>query len=563
MRFFQFKKVRTKILAGFSLVILFTIGISFISYLSSKETEETTERIIRDEMKVMNAYQEMSTSISVRIAATRGYVLTGDKNYVNVFQEYTENEERNEKIIRASVKSEEFDELIKSTIDWQEFISTEVFSVMENGNAEQAIQNLSKINGESTEIRLSYEKLAQESQQQIELLGEGLIDDNKKNRIFIVILGGIATILALMIASLTARSISNPIQIIMERMKIIESGDVSVESLPIHSRDELGQLTLSINNMNIRLRELLSEISEVSMTVATHSEELTQSSSEVKAGSAQISITMEELARASETQAVSASTLAEIMETFGVRIQETNQNGVEINRYSKEVLEMTQEGRQLMEKSTAQMESIDQIVRETVDKVSGLDAQSQEISTLVSVIKNIAEQTNLLALNAAIEAARAGEHGRGFSVVAEEVSKLAEQVSLSVTDISEIVERIQSETNSVTNSLREGYKEVEEGTEQIHTTGNTFNQISHSVNDMVQNIMTVSNNLDEITNNSNQISSSIDEIAAISEEAAAGIEQTSASIQQTTSSMEEVNNSSSDLAKLAESLNGLIRQFKV
>src|SRR5699024_3137957 len=110
------------------------------------------------------------------------------------------------------------------------------------------------------------------------------------------------------------------------------------------------------------------------------------------------------------------------------------------------------EGYQLMEKSTNQMNTINDIVRNAVDNVQSLDEQSQKISELVAVIEDIAEQTNLLALNAAIEAARAGEHGQGFAVVANEVRMLAEGVAVSVTDITDIVNSIQHESSEVAES---------------------------------------------------------------------------------------------------------------
>lgn len=224
---------------------------------------------------------------------------------------------------------------------------------------------------------------------------------------------------------------------------------------------------------------------------------------------------------------------------------------------------MTSEGSQLMKSSNEQMVKIDQIVQEAVHKIQGLDAESQEISKLVVVIKDIANQTNLLALNAAIEAARAGEHGKGFAVVAEEVKKLAEQVTVSITDIKDIVTNIQNESSSVAGSLLEGYEEVEKGTDQINITMETFNGISSSVTEMIHLIQTVTQNLSDIAANSQEMRGSVEEIAAISEESSAAVEQTSASSQQTSGSMEEVAGSSKQLAELAEKLNGLVLQFKL
>jgi len=230
---------------------------------------------------------------------------------------------------------------------------------------------------------------------------------------------------------------------------------------------------------------------------------------------------------------------------------------------SSQIMQLAAAGSDMMASSTQQMGRIDDIVRAAVSKVAGLDAQSQEISQLVGVIKAISEQTNLLALNASIEAARAGEHGKGFAVVANEVGKLAEQVGASVTDITRIVESIQGETSIVAESLQEGYKEVAQGSNQIHETGKTFTEIQAALEQMSSRIGTISDNLLEITKDSEQMSSSIEEIAAISEESAAGVEQTTATSQQSASSMEEIASGSNDLRDLAEKLDQLVNRFSI
>ncbi|MEK4425095.1 methyl-accepting chemotaxis protein [Solibacillus sp. FSL K6-1523] len=246
-----------------------------------------------------------------------------------------------------------------------------------------------------------------------------------------------------------------------------------------------------------------------------------------------------------------------------MNVQQASDEGTTMATHSQEVLQLTETGQGLMDASTQQMITIDQIVQEAVSKVEGLNSQSQEISKLIVVIDGIANQTNLLALNAAIEAARAGEHGKGFAVVANEVRKLAEQVSLSVTDISSIVTRIQGETTNVTTSLQTGYDEVKKGTAQITDTSETFDNIATAVSRMSMNIQGITENLLGIATTTDQINRSIDEIAAITEESAAGVEQTTATIEETVGTMEEIATNSEQLATVAEDLNFQIQQFKL
>jgi len=379
----------------------------------------------------------------------------------------------------------------------------------------------------------------------------------------IIISSIVAILLTMIIGIFMGRSIGIPMNKLASRLSEVAAGDLRGEHIKTKRKDEIGELVTSTNDMQNQLKQLITSITNATDKVLSSSEELTQSANEVMAGSQQITSTMEELAAGAESEAHHTNELSALTSSFATKVEEANENGLSIQQSSGNVLGMTVEGQQLMETSTQQMNKIDEIVKDAVEKMQNLDTQSQKISELVSVIQAIAEQTNLLALNASIEAARAGEHGQGFTIVANEVRNLAEGVAVSVTDITDIVNDIQLESNHVTESLQTGYKEVEQGTSQIAETGEMFSEISKAVNDMVTNIQTVTNNLSEITEGSQQMSSSIQEIAAISEESAAGVEETTASAQQTNSAMQEITASSDDLAHLAEDLNKFVKQFKL
>ena len=563
MQLFRFKTIRAKILSSILVVVVLVAIFNTYNYTSYNNILSLSKEITNEELPLLIATEKLVASIDIQSSAAKSYVMTGDSQYKDTFNEYIKMTDENLKILQGFDNSPALESLVENETNWREFVEKEVFQEFEKDNAELAVANLSKAEIDASEVRTDYQKLAEGREENISAFSSGVVSQSRNAQIISMMIGCIVTLVAIILAFLTARNISLPIKKVINYITKMAQGDISQEPIQAKLKDEIGTLMQSTNHLNERLKTMIGSLQTVSNHVASSSEELAQSALEVKTGSSQIALTMQELAEGSESQASNASDLAVMMDSFIVNVNEATKEGKELQSHSKNVQQLTTAGQSLMSSSTEQMRAIDRIVQESVVKVEALSEQSKEISRLVSVIDGIANQTNLLALNAAIEAARAGEHGKGFAVVADEVRKLAEQVSYSVVDISTIVSGIQAETLNVTSSLQAGYEEVKRGTSQITYTGETFESIAGAVNSMFANIETISSNLQGIAETSININHAIDEVAAISEQSAAGVQQTTATIEETASTMDEVAKSTDMLAEMAEQMNEQVRQFKL
>ena len=562
-RIFTFKSVRARIFTGFIFVIVFVIGLSTVNFISIHNINDNTEEIINKNLKLLIYNEKLSSTIKDGIASARGYFLMKDEQYKKDFEaQFALNEELRKEAIANGMSGEGI-KLTDKANEWFQIIDEQILPLYDRGDVEEARRLFTESEPLVNEIVSGYEDLIQERENLIRVDGKSIIEFGKSTATVTVITSIVVILFAVASAIVTSRAISKPIKVLMERMELISTGDLSLKPIVTKSQDELGQLINANNQTTEQIRELLFQIKNVSGSVSAQSEELTQSAIEVKEGSIQVATTMQEMATGAEAQASHTSDLSATMMEFTEKIHELNNNGEHIQQTSNHVVSLTKSGSELMEDSSAQMAKIDQIVQGSVIKVKELNEQSKEISTLVEMIRAIAAQTNLLALNAAIEAARAGEHGRGFAVVADEVRKLAEQVEVSVTEITGIVQKIQTETNNVTESLETGYQEVELGTSKIEASRETYHGINQALNQMVNSMQQVEGTMTTIVDDTKDMNTKVMEIAAISEESAAGVEQTSASSQQTSSSMEEVAASSESLSKLSERMNDLVRQFKL
>lgn len=195
--------------------------------------------------------------------------------------------------------------------------------------------------------------------------------------------------------------------------------------------------------------------------------------------------------------------------------------------------------------------------------VKKLAKEAEEVGNILATITNISEQTNLLALNAAIEAARAGEQGKGFSVVSQEVRKLAAGSTIAASQIAEILQRINTDAKEAIKEISNADLIAKEQKIAVDSTSITFNDMTREINQMIDSIQTISTSLKEVSGNTNYIADKIQGISSISEENAAIAEQVSASSEEQNAAMEEIGATAKGLNKLSGDLKDIISKFKV
>lgn len=337
---------------------------------------------------------------------------------------------------------------------------------------------------------------------------------------------GIAcTGLLIIIVVLAARFITHPLKKMETAVRFLAEGNLAEANVEHKSNDEIGRIINAFNSMRNSMREslskLMTEVKQKSGILSDTAGQLTSNAQQTTTSANENAVTTTEIAASAEE---AASSLQSIL------------------TYAQSATEQASEGGQKIVKILDQIQIISKMSEKTSDIITELNEKSQEINRIVELITAIADQTNLLALNAAIEAARAGDHGRGFSVVAEEVRKLAEQSASAGKEIYRLINSIQSESQKAVQFTSESVKEIKSGVIAVQETGNKFNDIISAVQGLA---------------------SKIQEVASTTEQLSYGVQNVAASTEEQTAAMEEVFALAESLSRLAEELNESVRGFKV
>lgn len=371
-----------------------------------------------------------------------------------------------------------------------------------------------------------------------------------------------AIIIGVIVMTLIIRSITTPLKQLVGSSKRISEGDLT-ETIDIRSKDELGELGKSFNNMASSLRSLIHAIQDSVDNVAASSEELTASAAQTSKATEHITLAIEQFSNGNEKQNENIETAAEHIYQMNDGLTNMAQASEVITDSSVQSTEIASEGGKLVHQTVGQMNVIDKSVKEAEQVVRGLETKSKDITNILRVINGIADQTNLLALNAAIEAARAGEYGRGFSVVAEEVRKLAVQSADSAKEIEALIIEIVKEINTSLGMFQSVNQEVQTGLDITDKTEMSFKRISEMTNQIAGELQNMSATVQQLSASSEEVSGASEHIASISKESSAHIQDIAASAEEQLASMEEISSSAETLSSMAEELRDMTKRFKI
>lgn len=403
----------------------------------------------------------------------------------------------------------------------------------------------------------------------------------------------ITVILGAILAIIVSKQITKPIINLMKLMKIAENGDLTV-SADINSKDEIGQLSESFNNMILGQRNTIINIEQVTNVVASTSleskaiseemassaETQTASTEELTAAIDQmskaiISVTdnitsmagnvdditnsmreitssSEELANNAEESSKGINEVSNVIEEINTSIERIAENSITASNESQKTVEVAEEGKAIVENTIGEMENIISVVHKVNDVIRELGNAAGEIGEIVEVINDIAEQTNLLSLNASIEAARAGEHGKGFAVVASAIGNLAEKSGAATKDIAKLINEIQKEVKNAVKATEVGASQVDNGVELVKNTGQAFDKIFHAVNNSSKLINEIASSIEEQSKANHSIMNSINKINDMSLHVSSIAEEQTACAGEALHKIEDINNSVQDIASASE-----------
>lgn len=413
----------------------------------------------------------------------------------------------------------------------------------------------------------------------------------------LLVFGGIAAA-ALLAGVIFAQRITRPVNALMAGAERVGRGDLS-QLVPVTSRDEIGQMTLTFNESIVRLRALVQteadrdeerrkredlqqniikfldtavEIGKGDLTrrgevtwdvlgnvvdainlmveeIATVVGDVREAALRVTAGSQDTIKLTGELSVASQAQTRDAASVTHSMSDVMTSVRQVAASADQSAQAAHQVLQAASKGEEAVRNSLASMQQIRSEVQTISKKIKSLGDRSLEISDIVNTIQDIAAQTHLLALNASIEAAGAGEAGLRFSVVADEVRKLAERATQATRDIGTLIKGVQVETQEAVVAMESGTREVETGYEvslRAEEALQEIGKISQSSSELAA----------EISRASQQQVHGAEAMAGAVEAIAGAAVKTEQGVQQSRTNVEQ-------LSRLAEELTVKLSRFKL
>ncbi|EKO3824454.1 methyl-accepting chemotaxis protein [Vibrio harveyi] len=490
-----------------------------LDQLQSLINEESGNPFGGDRKRLFKVYADSYTSLANALSALRDFLLYGQQDHLDKYHDLIKYHnqsvaEIDSKLDRLTDNDQSLWSLFKEMQQLYFPLAEQVIALRQSPEwNESNLLMANELLPAADALDQSLETIVLAQQSRADQSGQGINQSIKNVLTTMLIAAALVLFAAVAISKYMGNTIGRRVKNLSERAKTIASGDVSQPPLTVVGKDELADLTDSINRMNQSLASIVAGVSEKAHQVDTSMGALLESAQVTSSNVEQQQTSIVEM----------GSQLDEIALAARNTLDQANQSVQKLSDSKGEI----EQGRDALEQNKVTMESLHGSIETASTQVTQLSKESEAIGRVTEVIEGLAEQTNLLALNAAIEAARAGDQGRGFAVVADEVRMLATRTTQSTTEINGIINAIQRSTHSVVEEIEHSQSLAEQGaehiekavtrllvtTEQIGSLNEQMAELaaaaeqqSHATNSITGLMSGITQSVDEVSNNSQRAS---------------------------------------------------------
>lgn len=571
--------IRLYMLVG--ITVLLTLGIGLFSWISLNNISKKYDNRLSNTVNfiyLVDDARKIQVDFKKQVQEWKNTLLRGNdpesfKKYYTEFSKGNENVQAElanlkEDLIKSNMDTSLIEKLIISHKELYDKYTKAIESYDPNNiGSYKVVDTLVKgiDRAPTDQIDLLVNQIQEKSKLETEsMLNQSKIDlhNFRKTLICIMIISILVILFLTFMILSTYKDITKFIEQFKRLMKRAESGDLTVKG-EVYKKDELGQLTEQFNSFIEKIRGSISHAKHTSITVASSSDQIMKSSEEVSNASEQVTENISNMAAGAEEQAELARKGSDLVSNVAKGLNEITEDTIYIRQLANEAVETVNYGVINLKYQSDKMLNSKETSYRVAKVISELSKKSIEIGQVVEFINGSTKQVNLLALNASIEASRAGEAGRGFSVVANEIKKLAELSKQSTDQIGNLIKDVQVNIEKAVTEMNDAQNSISDQASSLKLTEESFKTIENSVSKVTTKINEVFSKVEAVNKDTASVENSIKNTVSIIEENASSAEDVVSATEEQTAAIQQIASSITYLSELSKNLEDTIEKFTV